>query len=376
MKYTQEPADLSEKEISAQEIVVGTRGSALAMWQTEAVIAMLQRQHPAARFVVQTIKTQGDKTQALAIPMSQLGDKAMFVAELEQALLAKRLHIAVEPLHDRLLVEQERLAQREQSSQTRQAIDAAVHSLKDLPGELPAGLTIAAITERADARDVLVSRQGWTLERLPKGARVATSSLRRRAQLLHLRPDLEIVEIRGNIDTRLRKALAPDGPEAVVLAAAGLERLGLTEHITEYLSLEVMLPAAGQGALAVEVRADDAALVKLVAAAEHTPTRRAVQAERALLTELGGGCQVPIGVYASVEAAASPTAFRRDELFLQAVVASPDGKRLLRRAGHGTLDAPEVVGQAVARELLAAGADEILAQGRAAQPGSGTAHQE
>jgi hydroxymethylbilane synthase len=350
---------------------VGTRGSALALWQTEAVLALLRKGHPAARFVVQTIKTQGDKTQALAVPLSQLGDKAMFVAELEQALLAKHLHIAVEPLQDRLLVEQERRAQQAQGSQARQVIDAAVHSLKDLPGELPAGLTIAAITERADARDVLVSRQNWALEQLPKGARVATSSLRRRAQLLHIRPDLQIVEIRGNIDTRLRKALAPDGPDALVLAAAGLERLGLTGHISEYLSLEVMLPAAGQGALAVEARASDAWLVELVAAAEHTPTRRAVQAERALLTELGGGCQVPIGVYASVEAPASPTAFRQDELFLQAVVATPDGKRLLRRAERGPLAAPEDLGRAVGQALLAAGADAILAQSRAAQPRSG-----
>ncbi len=383
MEYIQETSDTARRNMASQEIIVGTRGSALAMWQTEAVIALLRRQYPDARFTVQTIKTQGDKTQALAIPMSQLGDKAMFVAELEQALLAKRLHIAVEPLHDRLLVEQERLAQeqlalpgqREQTAQAPQMIDAAVHSLKDLPGELPAGLTVAAVTERADARDVLVSRQGWTLEQLPRGARVATSSLRRRAQVLYLRPDLQIVEIRGNIDTRLRKALAPDGPDAIVLAAAGLERLGLTEHISEYLPLEVMLPAAGQGALAVEVRASDTWLVELVAAAEHLPTRRAVQAERALLTELGGGCQVPIGVYASVEAPASLTASRQDELFLQAVVASPDGRRLIRRAGRGLLAAPEDLGRAVAQDLLAAGAGEILAQSRAAQPGSSAQHQ-
>lgn len=383
MEYIQETSDTARRDTSPQEIIVGTRGSALALWQTEAVIALLRRQHPEARFAIQTVKTQGDKTQALAIPMSQLGDKAMFVAELEQALLAQRLHIAVEPLQDRLLVEQERLAQdqlaqpgqREQIVPAVQAIDAAVHSLKDLPGELPAGLTVAAITERADARDVLVSRQGWTLERLPRGARVATSSLRRRAQLLHLRPDLQIVEIRGNIDTRLRKALAPDGPDAIVLAAAGLKRLGLTEHISEYLPLEVMLPAAGQGALAVEVRASDTWLVELVAAAEHLPTRRAVQAERALLTELGGGCQVPIGVYASVEAPASLTASRQDELFLQAVVASPDGRQLIRRVGRGLLAAPEDLGRAVAEDLLAAGADEILAQSRAAQPGSSAQHQ-
>jgi hydroxymethylbilane synthase len=331
------------------EVIVGTRGSALAMWQTEAVIGLLRARHPTARFVVQTIKTQGDKTQALAIPMAQLGDKGMFVAELEQALLAGQLDIAVEPLQDRLLVERER-----------QPIDAAVHSLKDLPGQLATGLTLAAITERADARDVFISRHGCTLDHLPRGAQVATSSLRRRAQLLHYRPDLQIVEIRGNIDTRLRKALAPDGPDAVILAAAGLERLGLTEYITDYLPLEVMLPAAGQGALAVEVRATDARLALLVAAADHLPTRKAVTAERALLDTLGGGCQVPIGVYASVEGAGE-----EERLLLRAIVATPAGTRLLRQEAWGSLAEPEALGRSVAQALLDSGAGEILAESRA-----------
>lgn len=342
------------------EVIVGTRGSALAMWQTEAVIALLHERHPAARFAVQTIKTQGDKTQALAVPLTQLGEKGMFVAELEKALLAGSLHIAVEPMNDHLLVEHERHV-----AQVRQPIDAAVHSLKDVPGELSPGLTLAAITERADARDVLISRHGLPLDRLPQGARVATSSLRRRAQLLHRRPDLQIVEIRGNIDTRLRKALAADGPDGIILAAAGLERLGLAEYITEYLPLEVMLPAAGQGALAVEVRADDERLARLVAAADHAPTRRAVSAERALLDTLGGGCQVPIGVYACVE---------RDKegehLLLRAMVASPDGVHLLRHQGRGPLTAPEELGREVGQALLAAGAGEILAESRAHPAGS------
>jgi hydroxymethylbilane synthase len=342
------------------EVIVGTRGSALAMWQTETVINLLRQRHPAARFAIQTIKTQGDKTQALAIPLAQLGEKGVFIAELEQALLAGSLHIVVEPLNDRLLADHER-----QVTQARQPIDAAVHSLKDLPGQLATGLTLAAITERADARDVLVSRHGLPLDKLPQGAHVATSSLRRRAQLLHRRPDLQIVEIRGNIDTRLRKALAPDGPDAVVLAAAGLERLGLAEYITEYLSLEVMLPAAGQGALAVEVRAADTQLVELVAAADHAPTRLAVSAERALLDTLGGGCQVPVGVYASLEQGAEGEA-----LLLRAMVASPDGAHLLRQQGRGLLTAPEDLGREVARALLADGAGELLAESRARQAGS------
>ena len=346
--------ELSDTSIPRDEVIVGTRGSALAMWQTETVIALLRQYHPAARFTIQTVKTQGDKTQAQATPLAQLGDKGMFVAELEQALLLGRLDVTVEPLNDHLLVEHER-----QFVQQRQSIDAAVHSLKDMPGQLSPGLTIAAITERADVRDVLVSRHGWTLEQLPQGARVATSSLRRRAQLLHQRPDLHIVEIRGNIDTRLRKALAPDGPDAIVLAAAGLERLGLAEYITEYLSLDIMLPAAGQGALAVEVRAADERLARLVATADHAPTRRAVQAERALLNELGGGCQVPIGVFASVEGEPG-----QEQLWVRAVVASPDGARLLRREGRGTLDDSEEAGRAVAQDLLAAGAGDLLSAAR------------
>ncbi len=349
------PQPNTDEKGAEGEVIVGTRGSALALWQTEAVIGLLRARHPDARFAIQTIKTQGDKTQALAIPLTQLGEKGVFVAELEQALLAGQLHIAVEPLNDLLLVEHER-----HFTQARQPIDAAVHSLKDLPGQLSAGLTLAAITERADARDVLVSRHGLTLDGLPQRAHVATSSLRRRAQILHRRPDLQIVEIRGNIDTRLRKALAPEGPDAIVLAAAGLERLGLSEYITEYLALEVMLPAAGQGALAVEVRAADEGLVRLVAAADHIPTRRAVSAERALLDALGGGCQVPIGVYASVEGEGAS-----EHLLLRAMVASTDGARLLRREARGSLTAPEELGRSVAQALLDAGAGEMLAESRA-----------
>ena len=354
----QHEPELLHANVSRDEVIVGTRGSALAMWQTEAVIALLQRHHPAARFTIQTVKTQGDKTQAQATPLAQLGGKGVFVAELEQALLAGRLDVTVESLNDYLLVEHER-----ESMQQRQPIDAAVHSLKDVPSQISPDLTIAAITERADGRDVLVSRHNLKLEQLPQGARVATSSLRRRAQLLHHRPDLQIIEIRGNIDTRLRKALAPDGPDAVLLAAAGLQRLGLAEYITEYLSLDVMLPAAGQGALAVEVRAADEQLARLVAAADHMPTRRAVEAERALLNELGGGCQTPIGVYASVVGKPG-----REELWVRAVVASPDGVRLLRREGRGAIDSPEEVGRAVARALLDAGAGDLLAVARVGQP--------
>ena len=287
-------AQRADEGAGEDTVRVGTRGSALALWQTENVIALLQARHPAARFAVQTIKTQGDKTQALAIPMTQLGDKGMFVAELEQALLAGYLDIAVEPLHDRLLVERER-----------QPIDAAVHSLKDLPGQLAAGLTLAAITERADARDVWfrVMAACWTIFRGARAWRPAACAAGRSFCIEG--PTSRLLRYVAILIPCLRKALAPDGPDAVILAAAGLERLGLAEYITED-SAAGGVPAAGAGgALAVEVRAADEQLVLLVAAADHAPTRRAVSAERALLDALGGGCQVPIGVYASVEGAES-----------------------------------------------------------------------
>ena len=240
---------------------------------------------------------------------------------------------------------------------TSAAIDAAVHSLKDLPGQLPDGLVLAAVTAREDARDALVSRRGHRLADLPEGARVATSSLRRRAQLLHLRPDLRIEEIRGNVDTRVRKALAADGPDAVVLAVAGLRRLGLERHISEYLAVETLVPAVGQGALAVEVRRADRRLRRLAALIDDAPTRQAVRAERAVLSALGGGCQVPLGAYASLDADGATLA-------LVAVVASPDGRRYLRAAASGPANQPARLGRRVATELRRGGADELVQAAR------------
>lgn len=327
-------------------VVVGTRGSALALWQTHHVLDLLRPTAPGMEFAVREITTRGDRTQALHVPLTQLGDKSMFVAELERALLAGELDVAVQPMNDRTLVEAERGAAGD-------AIDAAVHSLKDLPGRLDRRLVIAAVPEREDPRDAVVSRSGVGLMDLPGSAVVATGSLRRQAQIRHLRPDLQVTHIRGNVDTRLRKALAPEGPDAVILAAAGLRRLGLDGHITELLPVETLVPAVGQGALAIEVRADDRRMRRLLRDIDHAPTRCAVEAERAVLAALGGGCQVPLGAHATVTADGAT-------LRLLAVVASLDGSRLIRVEREGPARRPAALGRAVARELLRGGAAAII----------------
>jgi hydroxymethylbilane synthase len=329
-------------------IVVGSRGSALALWQTNWALDRVREHEPAASFSIQTITTQGDHTQAQNTPLVGLGDKGLFVAELERALLDGSLDVAVQPMNDHALA----LAETEAQA-GRGVIDAAVHSLKDLPSVVTAGLALAAITERADPRDALVSRAGLRLDDLPEGATVATSSLRRRAQLLHRRPDLRIVEIRGNVDTRLRKTLAADGPDATILAAAGMLRLGLERHITELLPVETLTPAAGQGALAIETRASDHRARRMLRVIDHLPTRRAVMAERAVLAALGGGCLVPLGAHATI----APDG---ETMRLLAVVASPDGKRLLRVERVGKANRPVALGRVVARELLRQGAGEIV----------------
>ncbi len=324
-------------------LVVGTRGSALALWQTNWVLDRLHEHTPHVTARIETIKTQGDRTQAVETPLTALGDKGIFIAELENALLAGTLDVAIQPMQDRVLVDEERNGR----------VDAAVHSLKDLPSTLTPGLSLVAVTERGDPRDALVSRTGLHLSELPHGATVATSSLRRRAQLLHLRPDLRIVEVRGNVDTRLRKALAVDGPDATILAVAGMQRLGLEQYITEYLPVEVMVPAVGQGALAVEIRARDLRARRLLRPLDHVVTRHAVVAERAVLATLGGGCQVPVGAHA-IPSADGAT------LRLIAVVASVDGQRLIRVEREGQASRAATLGRQVGRELLRRGAADIL----------------
>ena len=243
----------------------GTRGSELALWQTRHVMALLQAAQPTLRTSYEIFKTHGDRV--LDTPLPLLGGKGVFTAELEAALRDRR-------------------------------IDCAVHSLKDLPTEPPPGLVIGALTPRENPADVLISRRGYTLATLPHRAVVGTSSYRRGAQLLHVRPDLKLVDIRGNVDTRVRKALAADSEyDAIVLAYAGLHRLGHEAVITQILELNVMLPAPGQGAIAVQTR-DDAALVHLLAPIQHAETALAVTAERAFLAGLGGGCSLPVAAYA------------------------------------------------------------------------------
>ena len=296
---------------------IGTRASALALWQTEWVVDRLRSLHPHVRFEIVEIRTTGDRVRDR--PLFQAGSVGLFVKELEAALIDGE-------------------------------IDVAVHSLKDMPSRVTPGLAIAAVPEREDPRDALVSRLGLTIDALPQGARVGTSSRRRAAQLLALRPDLEILDIRGNVDTRLRKAEA-EPYDATVLAVAGLVRLGREGRITQVIPPEVMLPPAGQGALAVEIRADDEETHALAAALDHRETRQAVTAERAFMARLGGGCHVPIGAYAVVD---------QDHLWFRGLVSSIDGQIVLRGGCRGPADQPEALGSALAEDLLAKGAAELL----------------
>jgi hydroxymethylbilane synthase len=293
-------------------LTIGSRGSQLALWQTRWVAGRL------ADFGVETrieiIKTTGDKITDVAL--SKVGGKGLFTKELEDALLERR-------------------------------IDVAVHSLKDMPTELPEGLHLAAVPEREDPRDAIVGRK---LADLPDGARAGTSSLRRAAQLKALRPDLDVESIRGNLDTRLRK-LDEGQYDAIVLAAAGLRRLGWQDRIAELLEPDRMCPAVGQGALAIEARAETGEIAAALGRLGHEPTRLAVTAERALLAGLGGGCQVPIGAHAVVAG---------DRLHLRAVVIAPDGSEVVRHQVEGPAADAAGLGQAAARELLARGADRIL----------------
>jgi hydroxymethylbilane synthase len=292
---------------------IGSRGSQLALWQANHISGLLRgRGHDVD---IEIIKTTGDKITDVAL--AQVGTKGMFTKEIEEALAA-------------------------------QQVDLAVHSLKDLPTELPPGFEIAATPKREDTRDAFCSVRFQGLDELPPGARVGTSSLRRHAQLKALRPDLEIHPLRGNVDTRLRKLEAGDY-DAIILAAAGLRRLGRTDLARQLIPAEIMCPAAGQGALAIEIRAGDSAIGRHLAFLDDAATRATTTCERALLNSLGGGCQVPIGALAQV---------REGRLHLNAVVASPDGAKLLRESADG--DDPVRLGETVGATLLAHGADEIL----------------
>jgi hydroxymethylbilane synthase len=304
-----------------QRLIVGSRQSALAMWQTRHIVEKLRRAWPGLEVDVRTYVTEGDRNLLSALP--EIGGKGVFTAQLEQALAARE-------------------------------IDLAVHSLKDLPVESDAAFVIGAITSRTEVRDVVVAREGWTLATLPRGAVVGTSSLRRQAQVLALRPDLVIKAIRGNVETRVRKVMEGEYA-AAVLAAAGVSRLGLEGHVTEWIAADTMVPAPGQGALAVQCRAGDEATLRLLARIDESDARTAVTAERLFLQQLGGGCSAPIAAHAVVQAG---------RVRMIGLVGSPDGTRVIRvedEAGDGAA----LAGRLAAR-ALAQGAREILGSFRAA----------
>lgn len=294
---------------------IGSRGSQLALWQANHISALLRaRGHEVE---IQIIHTTGDKITDVALAM--VGTKGMFTKEIEEALAAGH-------------------------------VDLAVHSLKDLPTELPSGFEIAAISQREDPRDAFCSLQFSNFQELPQGARVGTSSLRRQAQLKAVRADLDIHPVRGNVDTRLRK-LEQGEYDAIILATAGLNRLGKTQLIKQIIPVDIMCPAAGQGALGIEIRDGDVKTRKLLGFLNDDDARAATTCERALLNSLGGGCQVPIGAFAEV---------RNGRLHIDAVVADPDGSRVLRESRHGSRNEPEQLGNAVGHTLLSRGGGEIL----------------
>lgn len=307
-------ADRDRSDTAPQRLRLGTRASVLARWQADWVAAELRKLGVPVEMI--PISTQGDVSSR---PLGAIGGQGVFTKELQRALLDG-------------------------------AIDLAVHSLKDLPTERVAGLQLAAVPPRESTRDVLVSRLAATLDALPPTARVGTGSIRRRAQLLHARPDLQVAEIRGNVDTRLRK-LDEGQYEAIVLAEAGLRRLGLGERITQILPAELMLSAVGQGALGIEARSDDGPTLQTLAFLDHPPTHRAVRAERALLAALGAGCLAPVGAWARMDGG---------QLQLDAVVLSPDGRERLSVCVSGPPDQAESLGQQAAADLLAQGAAELI----------------
>jgi hydroxymethylbilane synthase len=304
---------------------IGSRGSVLALWQAEHVRKLLATRAGISAEVI-VIKTSGDKLDHL--PFGEVGLKGMFIKELEDALLDGR-------------------------------VDMAVHSLKDVPSEIPEPLTLAVICEREDVRDALISRSGQSLDELPRGARIGTSSVRRQSQLRHYRSGLQVCEMRGNVDTRLAKLERGDC-DAIVLAKAGLDRLGMSGRISQVLSTDISLPAAGQGALAIETIAEDHELRRRLSVLEDAPTRRCIGQERALVMALGGGCQMPIGAWARIE---------DDVLKLDAVVLTPDGRECLRQSASGETSDVEALGLRVADSLLRAGARRILFELENGAPG-------
>lgn len=303
--------------IKEKQVVVGSRGSKLALTQTNWVISELSRLNPGIEFHVEKISTKGDKITD--VPLSRLGGVGLFTKELETALIKGK-------------------------------IDIAVHSAKDVPTEIHGELTIGATPKRENPHDVLISNNNATLERLPDNARIGTSSLRRKAQLLAFRPDFKILDLRGNLDTRLKK-LETDDMDAIIVAYAGLLRMSYTGQVSQIIPFDIMLPAVGQGALCIEIRKNDAQIKKIVSGIDDTQTRIAVEAERALLAKLQGGCQVPIGAYAQI---------RGDEVHLEAIIITLDGDHAIRDEHSGPLNQASKIGDALAQRMLEDGGMKIL----------------
>jgi len=300
-------------------IKIGTRGSSLALQQSTWVKEVLGKTYPHLKIELVVIKTSGDKI--LDVPLAAIGGKGLFVKEIEEALLDKR-------------------------------IDLAVHSMKDMPGVLPKGLMIGAVPIREDPRDVLISRDHVPLKDIPNQKRIGTSSLRRKAQLLHQRPDLQIVTLRGNLDTRIRKIYSED-LEGIVLAAAGIHRMGLKDQISQYLDLEASLPAIGQGALALEIREEDPWLKRLITVIHHEATALCIQAERSFLNRLQGGCQIPIAGHAWIKG---------QRIILIGLIASLDGREMFKNKIEGPLTDSLSLGVRLAEKLLKVGGKSILDQ--------------
>lgn len=301
-----------------KKIVIGTRSSKLALWQAEYIADCLRKQYEGIEVELEHIMTRGDKI--LDVPLAKIGGKGLFTKELEVAMIENR-------------------------------IDLAVHSLKDMPTVLPEGLALTTITKRLDCGDALVSPKYQTLENLPKGAKVGTSSLRRKAQLLNIRPDLDIHNLRGNVNTRLRK-LEEENFDAIVLAVAGLKRLAFGEKITQIIPRKYCLPAVGQGALAIETRADDEEIKNMLSFLYDDKTADATIAERAFLAQVEGGCQVPVGVYGEVN--------EDNTLTVEAVIGSLDGKTIIRDKVTGKRENASELGEDLAKKILANGGLEIM----------------
>lgn len=300
-----------------RKFILGSRGSRLALWQANHVKKLLEDEYQDLSVTIKVIKTTGDKETSK--PLAEIGGKALFLKEIEEQLLAGK-------------------------------VQAGVHSLKDVPGVMPKGLILSAVLKRDDPRDVFISKKYQSLLQLPKKAKVGTSSLRRRAQLKNFRPDFEIVPVRGNVETRLRK-LHSGKMDAIVLASAGMARLGMSSKITEYLPTTLMLPAVGQGAIAIEIREDDDAARRLLDPLNDQETMIAIQAERAFMKMLDGDCRAPIAAYAEVHG---------QNLKITGMIASPDGRELIRDRMEGNIRESVSLGENLAKQLMGHGGREIL----------------